>query len=95
MSSLASVFRIVVLPALSSPSKSIRSSRSGEDFSFLTRTRLKSAGQKLSDVEIHQRGKYCFLDKHLSMESRPMTKCKAELKYQKVEKEQKSEEGQD
>ena len=35
MSSLARLFRIVVLPALSRPRSKILNSRSGEDFSFL------------------------------------------------------------
>ena len=35
MSSLAKLFRIVVLPALSRPRSRILNSRSGEDFSFL------------------------------------------------------------
>ena len=38
ISSLASVFRMVVLPALSSPSSRILSSRSDEDFSFLPKS---------------------------------------------------------
>ena len=42
MSSLARLFRIVVFPALSSPSSRILSSRSGEDFSFLVITILQS-----------------------------------------------------
>ena len=38
ISSLARVFRMVVLPALSSPSSRILSSRSDEDFSFLSKS---------------------------------------------------------
>ena len=38
ISSLARVFKMVVLPALSRPRSRIRNSRSGEDFSFLQTT---------------------------------------------------------
>ena len=41
MSSLARVLRIVVLPALSRPSSRIRSSRSGDAFSFLGKLNVK------------------------------------------------------